>query len=84
MANTDFPQSTIISFPGAAGDQAALAEREERQAAIEICLNNVGAIVTLLEETVEGDRFVSARAWLVEQLEKNFVALDHHLGANHA
>ncbi len=73
------PQAKVILLPTAS--EAALAEREQRGEAIETCLNNIGAIITLLHETVEGDRFLSARAWLAEELDKNFGALDSQLSA---
>lgn len=69
--------SIVIPFPGTDAE-AHVAERNDH---IETCLNNIGAIVTLLHETVEGDRFMSARAWLAEELDKNFGALDSHLSA---
>lgn len=73
------PQAKIILLPTASED--VLAKRQERGEAIETCLNNIGAIITLLHETVEGDRFLSARAWLAEELDKNFGTLDSHLSA---
>lgn len=77
MATMLKPQAQIIMLPSA--NEALLEQREARQEAIETCLNNIGAIVTLLHETVEGDRFMSARAWLAEELDKNFGALDRQL-----
>jgi hypothetical protein len=77
MATMQKPQAQIIMLPSA--NEALLEQREARQEAIETCLNNIGAIVTLLHETVEGERFMSARAWLAEQLDKNFGVLDRQL-----
>jgi hypothetical protein len=65
-------KSNIIRLP--ASDAAI-----ERAGRIEDCMNNMAAIITLLHETVEGDRFCHSRAWLTEQLDKTFGALDAHL-----
>jgi primosomal protein N'' len=66
--------SNIVRFPA---DQAAV----DRAGEIEDCMNNIAAIVTLLHETVEGERFMNGRAWLADQLDNNFGALDAHLSA---
>jgi primosomal protein N'' len=72
MANPHIPQGDVLPFP--VGQAAS-----ERADEIEECLNDIGSIITLLHETVEGDRFLSARAWLAVELERNFNMLDNRL-----
>jgi len=63
---------TVIPFPGIANEHAEQ---------IETAMNNMGSIITLLHETVEGERFLACRTWLAEELDKNFGKLDAALNA---
>jgi primosomal protein N'' len=48
--------------------------------AIEDHLNKMASIVTLLHETVEGDRLLCARSYLVDEMAANLRALRKLLG----
>lgn len=48
--------------------------------AIEDHLNKMASIVTLLHETVEGDRLLCARSYLVNEMAHNLRALKKLLG----
>ena len=66
---------TVIPFRAPAPTQDDSADQAET------CMNNIGSIITLLHETVEGERFLACRAYLVEELDKNFGSLDAALNA---
>ena len=68
------PQAKIILMP--APSEAALAERRERNDQIETAMNAIGAIIPLLHETVEGNRFLLSRVWLAEELDRNYAVLN--------
>ena len=71
-------EPTIIPFPGAANDSAIASLQ------IETTMNNIGSIITLLQQTAEGERFVAARTYLTEELDSNFGVLDQLLSARGA
>ena len=48
--------------------------------AIEDHLNKMASIVTLMHETVEGDRLLCARSYLVDEMAANLRALKKLLG----
>jgi hypothetical protein len=55
-------------------------ENHPKAQAIEDHLNKMAAIVTLLHETVEGDRLLCARSYLVGEMANNLRALNKLLG----
>lgn len=73
-------EPTVIPFPGQPKDDNSVFTALQ----IETAMNNLGSIITLLQQTVEGERFAAARAYLTEELDSNFGVLDQLLSARGA
>jgi hypothetical protein len=67
--------------PDDCGEQAgSVIDNHPKGQAIEDHLNKMAAIVTLLHESVEGDRLLCARSYLVSEMAANLRALKKLLG----